>query len=307
MVEIPGMIHGACTREHAIATIGAYRVREAIRAGALVALWPRVLVLGPRQLDSWTRAAAATLTTGVGAVICGPTAALLHGCTAARTAAVHVGVPYCRWVRPQEGLKVRHGHIRTEDVCRLDGLPVVVLEAAIGELLCTGRSSFALACADQAMTAQPDVQRAAFAAAITEYLARRPDRRGLRQARALLDLISGDVESPRESWLRLLVVEAGFPPPVVQFSVCDLDGRVIWRLDMAWPDLRIALEYDGYEAHAGRAVQDEAREEDLRNRGWIVVRARAADLRNPGRVLDELTVAFRQRGGTYGGWRATAV
>lgn len=301
------MLHGACTRGHAIATIGAYQVRTAVRAGTLVALWPRALVLGSRQLDPWTRAAAAILTTGTGAVICGPTAVLLHGCTAARTATVHVGVPYYRWVRPQDGLRVRHGHIRAEDICELDGLPAVVLEAAIGELLCTAKPRFALACADQAMTAQPDSQRASFSAAVEEYLTRRPDRRGLRQARALLDLIDGDVESPRESWLRLLVVEAGFPSPIVQFSVCDLEGRPVWRLDMAWPDLRIALEYDGYEAHAGRATQDEARDEDLRNRGWIVVRARAADLRNPGRIVDELTEAFRQRGGTFGGWRATAV
>jgi len=300
------MLHGACTREHAMATLGAYRVRAAIRAGALVPLWPRVLVRGPRQLDPWTRAAAATLTVGAGAVLWGPTAVQLHGSAAARTAAVHVAVPYNRWSRPQHGLKIRHGRVRTDDVCQLRGLSVVILEVAIGELLCTASPGFALACADQAVAAQPSEQRACFRAAIAEFLARRTDRRGLRQATALLDLISGDVESPRESWLRLLVVAAGFPQPVVQHPVCDLDGSPVWRLDMVWPDLRIALEYDGYEAHLGRAVEDQARDEDLHRRGWVVVHARAADLRNPGRVLDELTAAFRRRGGTVGKWRAAA-
>jgi hypothetical protein len=301
------MLHGACTRAHAIATIGAYRVRTAVRAGALVPLWPRVLVHGPRQLDSWTRATAATLTVGAEAVIWGPTAALLHGCTAARTASVHVAVPYNRWARPQDGLRVRHGRVQAADVCQLDGLPVATLELTISELLCTAPPRLALACADQAMAAQPGGQRACFGAAIADHLASRPDRRGTRQAAALLELISGDVESPPESWLRLLVVEAGLPLPVVQYPICDLDGRLVWRLDMAWPDLRIALEYDGYEAHVGRTAQDDMRDQDLRRRGWAVVHADAADLRNPSRVLDELIAVFRQRGGTVGPWRAVAV
>jgi hypothetical protein len=307
MVEIPGMLHGACTREHAIAALGSYQVKAAVRAGALVSLWPRVLVQASRHLDSWTRAAAATLTVGTGAVLWGPTAAMLHGCTAARTAAVRVAVPYNRWSRPQHGLVIRHGRVRPDDICQLDALPVMILEVALGELLCTAPPRFALACADQAMAAQPTDRRAGFAAAIADYLARRIDRRGLRQATGLIELISGDVESPRESWLRLLVVEAGLPRPVVQHPVCDIDGREVWRLDLAWPQLRIALEYDGYVAHFGRTAQDHARDEDLRRRGWVVVHAGSADLRNPERVLDELTAAFRRRGGTIGPWRAVAV
>jgi len=307
VIEIPGMVHGACTRAHAMATVGEYQVRAATRAGALVPLWPRVLVQGPRQLDPWTRAAAAVQAVGPGAVLWGATAALLHGCAAARSAHVYVAVPYNRWVRPQPGLKIRHGRVRVEDVCRLRGLDVLVLEAAIGELLCTAKPGFALACADEAAAAQPGPQRPAFAAAIADCLARRRDRRGIRQATMLLEMMSGDVESPPESWLRLLVVEAGFPLPVVQHPVHDLTGQLVWRLDLAWLQPRIALEYDGYEAHAGRADQDQARENDLRKRGWIVVRASAEDLRDPGRLFDELTAAFRKRCGHVGGWRADAV
>jgi GNAT superfamily N-acetyltransferase len=301
------MLHGACTRKHALAAVGGHRLKCAIRAGALVPLWPRVLVRASSQLDPWTKAAAATLSVGTGAVLWGPTAAKLHGCTAVRATAVHVAVPYNRWSRPQRGLTIRHGRISADDVCELDGLPAMTIEAAVCELLCTARPRLALACADQAMAAQPAEQRAGFAAAVADHLARRADRRGVRQATGLLELISADAESPRESWLRLLAVTAGFPPPVVQHPICDLDGRTVWRLDLAWPQLLIALEYDGYEAHLGRARQDQVRDEDLRRRGWLVVHARTRDLRNPGRVIDELTAAFRQRGGTIGSWRATAV
>lgn len=307
MAEIPGMLHGACSRTHAVATIGAHRVRAEIEAGALVSLWPRVLVLGPRQLDPWTRAAAASLSAGAGAVVWGQTAALLHGCHVAAGPLVHVAVPYDRWCKPKDGLKIRHGRISAKDIRELDGLAVVAFEVAIAELLCTAKPGFALACADAAAASQPRGQRAAFAASIAGYLARRPDRRGFRRASDLLELVSGDAESPRESRLRLLVVGAGFPLPAVQHPVRDLDGRLVWRLDLAWPDQRIALEYDGYEAHDGRFGHvhlDEARDEDLRRRGWIVLRVRAADLDNPERLLDELTAAFRRRAGRVGGWRA---
>ncbi|SFQ21951.1 Protein of unknown function [Amycolatopsis arida] len=58
---------------------------------------------------------------------------------------------------------------------------------------------------------------------------------------------------------------------------------------------RIALEYDGYAAHEERAVYDAERDERMAARGWIVVRARADDLRDPSRVLAELRAAFDKR------------
>jgi len=93
----------------------------------------------------------------------------------------------------------------------------------------------------------------------------------------------------------VILAEAGIPAPVLQHSVRDLTGRERYRLDFAWPELKVALEYDGYEAHEGRAEHDRAREEDLRRRGWLVVRADSADLGSPTRLLRELRTAFRQR------------
>ncbi len=107
-------------------------------------------------------------------------------------------------------------------------------------------------------------------------------------------------ESPPESWTRLLLIEQGFPLPEVNFSILSPVGRELYRLDLAWPLLRIAVEYDGHAVHAGREEQDEARDEDLRRRGWIVVHVRAADLAEPSRdVLAELRAAFARRGYTW--------
>jgi hypothetical protein len=96
--------------------------------------------------------------------------------------------------------------------------------------------------------------------------------------------------------LKLLVVEAGFPQPVDQFEVTDALHCVRYILDLCWPELRIALEYDGYESHEYRKERDARRDRDLQRRGWITIRATAEDLREPSELLARLDEAFRARG-----------
>jgi len=67
-------------------------------------------------------------------------------------------------------------------------------------------------------------------------------------------------------------------------------------LDYAWPEMRIAVEYNGYAVHCGREVEDAARIENLRRRGRIVIVVEAEDLARPGRFEAALEEAFRQRG-----------
>ncbi|WAL64974.1 DUF559 domain-containing protein [Amycolatopsis cynarae] len=55
------------------------------------------------------------------------------------------------------------------------------------------------------------------------------------------------------------------------------------------------MEYDGCEAHEARREQDAAREEDLRRRGWIVIRADASDLKDLSRLVAAVRTAFRPR------------
>ena len=76
----------------------------------------------------------------------------------------------------------------------------------------------------------------------------------------------------------------------------DVLGCIRYVLDLCWPELRIALEYDGYEAHEYRLEQDAQRDLDLERRGWITIRASAADLRDPGELISRLDDAFRVRG-----------
>ena len=70
-------------------------------------------------------------------------------------------------------------------------------------------------------------------------------RRGIRRARKALDLVDAGAESPRETWLRLLLIRGGFPPPTTQIPVYDKYGVLVAVLDMGWEDIKVAAEYDG--------------------------------------------------------------
>lgn len=267
----------------------------ALREGLLVALWPRILVQQDRLADPRTRAAAAVLSIGNGAVLVNQTAVYLHGCTAAQPSPVHLHVSYDQWPAKRPGMILHHGRVNPEDIVRVDGLPLQSLDLALADLLCTGPRRTALACADQALAKFSGEMREEMRENIAIQLRMRADRRGTLQAERVLSLATGLAESPAESSLLLVVVDAGFPVPVAQHKIVSLAGQEIWRLDLAWVGLRIALEYDGYEAHEDRVAQDAARDEDLRRRGWIVIRASAKDLSDPSRLIAELRSAFARR------------
>lgn len=87
------------------------------------------------------------------------------------------------------------------------------------------------------------------------------------------------VESPKETETRLLLVDAGLPEPVVQHEVRD-GRRLVARIDLAYPQWKIAIEYegDGHRTDAAQWRRDIQRQRELEDRGWIVVRITQLDL-----------------------------
>lgn len=129
------------------------------------------------------------------------------------------------------------------------------------------------------------------AATVLALAERHPGARGLRQLKHALSLHDSGAQSPRETWLRLLVIEAGFPKPRTQISV----GR--YYLDMGWEDVKVAAEYDG-DQHRTDRVQfawDITRLEELADLGWLVVRVAANN--RPADVVRRLRRAWERRAG----------
>lgn len=90
-------------------------------------------------------------------------------------------------------------------------------------------------------------------------------RRGVIQLRALIALADGRAESMRESWVRLDIHDRGLPPPVPQHWI-TIDGVPTYRLDLAYPRHRVAVEYDGEDFHHRTPAQRQA---DERRRAWM--------------------------------------
>jgi hypothetical protein len=219
----------------------------------------------------------------------------MYGCTAADFAPIDILVPYARRIERVPGVVVHNGVFTEDDIVEIDGLRLLAPELVLADLLCRTRRPTALACADQMLAALPDAQRPGFRDSVLRAIGARADNRGTRQARVLLDLATGLPESPFESQLLLMFYDRELPPPIPQYSITTIDGREIYRLDFAWPEFRIAVEYDGYAAHAERRERDRRRDEDLAGRGWIVIHATIDDLMAPSRLVNAVREALRAR------------
>lgn len=117
-----------------------------------------------------------------------------------------------------------------------------------------------------------------------------PGRRGAGSILAAVQLARRGVRSTWETRLRMLdTSELGFPCPLVNSSVTDLDGRFLGTPDLLDVEAGLVLEYDGSrwtgsEITGGHRDRDQhradnVREELLERAGLIVVRAESGDLR----------------------------
>ncbi len=108
---------------------------------------------------------------------------------------------------------------------------------------------------------------------------RHPHVRGLRRVPTVLGLVDDGAQSPKETWLRLVLIEAGFPRPETQIPVLAPDGYPRYFLDLGWRDVMVAVEYDG-EQHRTDSAQfrgDVRRAEYIESLGWRRIRVLAGD------------------------------
>jgi very-short-patch-repair endonuclease len=131
-------------------------------------------------------------------------------------------------------------------------------------------------------------------AAVRSAAAALPRSRGSKQAREAARLADGLAESPQETRLRLLILRAGLPAPVAQYTVRD--GRVfLARMDFAYPELRLAIEYDGlWHGERDQFFRDRRRLNRLLAAGWRVVFVTAEGLHRPEELIRRIAAALRK-------------
>ncbi|SDQ05627.1 type IV toxin-antitoxin system AbiEi family antitoxin [Quadrisphaera sp. DSM 44207] len=225
--------------------------------------------------DTGARAAALARRLPPGAAVARSTAAWLQGFDprapdqADAPLPLECVVPVGATPPRRPGVVARQSLLLPGDVVDVDGVPVTSPDRTALDLLRHLRPHMGLAVLD-AMTAAS----AAAPDALLERLAGMPGQRSVARARRLVELCEPASESYGESWLRLRLVDAGFPRPEPQIWIHDRAGRGLYRLDLGWRERKVATEYDGVEFHgspAARAADLRRRDRLAREHGWTVV------------------------------------
>lgn len=134
-------------------------------------------------------------------------------------------------------------------------------------------------------------------AEVDAALGRRRRTKGINAARHARDLIRAGVDSPAETRLRLIIVEAGLPEPVVN-QVVWLSPTLKRRPDLHYPQWRIAIQYDGRgHGEAAQLNSDIKRDSDFTDHGWESVKAADDIYRGDGaqQFLERLRRAIRRQ------------
>ncbi|NHC21775.1 type IV toxin-antitoxin system AbiEi family antitoxin domain-containing protein [Nocardioides sp. IC4_145] len=211
---------------------------------------------------------------------------------------VHVTRTDGLWGRHEAGVHSHVGRICPADLATVNGVLVTNPARAALEACAVGPSEAAFCVLNdllhRGMVTETDLR---------SQLVEMESWPGTVAGEVLLRLADARIESVGESRTFWLLYQQHVPKPVLQHEVKDSTGRVVGRLDFAWPELGVWLEFDGrekYEKHRrpGESVADavvrEKNREDLVRRitGWRCVRITWADLRDPARVAAIICLAL---------------
>ncbi len=234
-----------------------------VNSGVLERIWQGIYSRG--EPNDVMRLRGLDLSCGTEVPVCLGTAAALHGFDTEDPADLHVLSPPGSRLRSAEGLVVH----------RRDGAPLVKAGERLAtspawtavEVACSLRRPRALATVDAALRSGT-CQRVE----LWRVASQQAGRRGIVAVRDLIPLADGLAESPMESEARLAMIDGGLPPPMLQYEIVDGNGE-LRRVDFAWPEQRVAVEYDGMDWHSGPDAmrRDRRRQVALQDIGWIVI------------------------------------
>lgn len=262
---------GVVTTAQASAYLSRRQLQTQLRRGALRKLWHGIYGCG--TVTTGLRLRGLDLAAGTTVAACLSTAAAVHGFDTEEPAELHVLNPPGQQLRSAAGLVVhrRAGAPLTE----VAGRPLTAPAWTAIEVARSLRRRRALATLDAALRSGTCSREE-----LAQVIDQQAGRRGIVAVRDLLPLASPLAESPMESEARLMMIDGGVPPQALQYRIVDRNGRE-WRVDFAWPEYRLAVEYDGLAWHSGPAAfrYDRLRRIALQELGWTVLSLIVDDVR----------------------------
>jgi hypothetical protein len=257
--------------------IGSQAVADGtVTAGQLRTRYRRIFrdVYAPREVEPSLRVntSGAWLWSGRSAVVAGRAAAALHGALWVDDSSP-IELIYYNNHQPK-GILTRYERISHYEVTEIEGMAVASPARTAFDLGRYLPRPKAIAHLDS-LSRATGVTAAEVHALATSYTGAR----GVRQLREVVDLMDAGGQSPKETWLRLLLLDAGFRRPQTQIPVLNSYGEPFAFLDMGWDDVKIAVEYDGDQHRTDRVryAWDVKRLRLIYELGWIHVKVIAED------------------------------
>jgi hypothetical protein len=243
------------------------------------------------ELDLVTRAWAATLMHGPGAILCGTTAALIHGIEGLErdTGTVHVLLPPGNERHQVPGVRVHTQLLDPDKIQFVDGFLVTNPQRTVLDLVLSSRREVAVSLLDSALNKQ--------LLCMSDLADMRIDgrgRRGAARAASWWDLADARAQSPLETRARLITSDAGMPPDELQYPVHDRAGVLLGYGDLAWKRRgrrTLILETDGRDVHGQpfALYRDRYRSNDFTSAGTVdLLRATWRDVVRPAYLLSLL-------------------
>lgn len=257
-----------------------FSLRDASAAGITLAVlrgkaWRRLATglycRSDLPADNWKLLAAWQHLLPPDSAFSGATAAWLFGLDFNPSDPVEVTVSPGTGVRSRVGLAVRHCATEPSEIVEIRGLRATSIHRTLRDVYNRFPAVEALVAID---------------GALRRGLIDRPSLIAPRRLRLLAEFAE-PAESPMETRLRWLLIQAGLPRPEVQKDLRDVDGRFLGRADLYYSSARLVIEYDGAN-HRDRLVEDNRRQNLLLNAGFRLLRFTAADIHQRPEVVTAL-------------------
>lgn len=275
---------GVLTMAQAVSCgLSADTVQRRVRTGAWDRLHPGVYLAGGHRLCPEARVRAAALWAGAAATAAGPAAAHLHGMMSDAPEVIDVTIPRGAHRRPQPGIRLRRRDLQLDDRVTVDGLPLTAkpltaLEAAV-------------ALPNGGVFLDRALQRHVRFPALYRAYCRNLGRRGSPAAGRLIAAAADRADSAAERLLVGLLRGAGLAGWVVGHPFGP------YRVDVAFPAQRVAIEVDGWAWHVDveRFAADRRKGNALTGAGWDLLRYTWHDLDGrPEAVVAEIRAALHR-------------
>ena len=225
-----------------------------------------------------------------GGAFCGLTAAHRWGIEVPFAKRPEIVVPDLTHVAHRAPATVRCIQLMPGDVVWRDGFPITSPARTCFDLAARLPLAEAVAAVDMAMH-----RRVITFDRFRDYVLGHAGVAGVVKARRILEHLEPKSESPMESRLRMLLVQGGLPRPEAQASLTNRRGEFVARVDLFYPEARLAVEYDGGQ-HRDQLTEDNRRQNRLHEIGVTVLRYTAPDLKErPDQVLYQVRLALTDR------------